>query len=288
MNINRLATTLLEVVIGIALFSIVMVAVFESMVTSANFSDYDITRDSIQGETVAFQNRVTNDFANSSWFFKYDPTTDTNVIDPLTGKKFPMYPTVSTDRSEITFLKLRTSMIVANSPKDEHYARVNFTNINTKPVDLSNYMDAEPTHVLVMNENYKSDPQWFVAAVWETNKKEGLSFDDNQNPNFLRHYRYAVEANKEGKKNLVRKYTNGYDSTGVLPPTSAWTLDEILFKDVTKVEFTTWLEDPTLNENQIRIAIDIERAPTGPRANSGAVISKRVDYTASMRSIYQD
>jgi hypothetical protein len=263
----------------------IMVAVLEAMIASTNYANFDQSRDSIQNETISFQNRMTNDFANAAWFFEYNPLQDQAYVDLVTGMKNRLYPKVSSDGSSITVIKLRSSMKIADSPNDERYARVNFTSDLTKPVDFADYIDATPTPVMIMNPDYRADPQWFVAAVWESNKV-GLSFDENQDPRNLRHYRYLLETNQDGRKDLVRKYVNGF--TSELPPSEEWLLDEVLYKDVQAVTFTTQLEDAELNENQIRISIDIERLPTGPQQNTGAKLKKRIDYTAAMRSIYQD
>lgn len=285
MKAMRRAMTMVEVIISITLFSAVMVAVLQTMLSTTNYVEFDASRTDLQTESMQFQNVVINDFANAAWFYPFDEDDDCSAVDPVSKARLPpLYPFVSTDRASIEFLKLRSSLVVANSPAAERYSFTNFREPDTQPVDFSRYVDAVPTPLMVMNPDYIADPQWFVAPAWESNRT-GLSFDENQNPELLRHYLYVVEADQTGTRNLVRKYLNGY--AGSQPKVEDWLFDEILLRDVATVEFATILEDANLNENQVKVSVFLERRPQGS-ASTGVTVKRRIDFTAAMRSINQE
>lgn len=276
--------SMVEMVISMTLFGVIMAAVLQSMVNTTNYVEFDATRTDLQTESMRFQNEVINDLANAAWFYRFDPVGDVLYRDSSTGLREALFPTVASDGSRLEFLKLRSSLMVAESPAEERYAFTNFRATTTAPVDFSAYVDATPTALMVMNPDYRADPQWYVASVWESSKV-GLDFDDNQDPELLRHYLYCVEAGADGTRNLVRKYLNGY--SGAQPAISAWKLDAILLRDVETVKFSTITEDENLNENQIRIQITMERG-SGRSAVTGATVSRVLDFTAAMRSINQE
>jgi prepilin-type N-terminal cleavage/methylation domain-containing protein len=281
----RHGLSLLELVISLSLFGVVMVAVLQSMISTTNYVEFDTARSEQETASIRFQNQVLNDFANAAWFFQFDANADRLYQDPVTKARVPLYPDVADDGSTIEFLRLRSSMTVADSPAKERYAHTNFRSDTTKPVDFSRYVDAVPTPLMIVNPKYIADPQWYVAPVWESHKV-GLDFDANQDPRNLRHYVYVVESNSRGTKSLVRKYLNGY--TGSKPAYSAWNLDEVLIDEVESVKFATHLQDDKLNENQVSLSVLLTRDLQGSAANTGAKVKRRIDFTAAMRSINQE
>lgn len=292
MNVPRCAMTMVEIIISLTLFSVVMVAVLQTMMSATNYVEFDASRTDLQTESMQFQNVVINDVASASWFYEFNPADDCAAVDPVTkARKPPMYPWVSSDGASIEFLKLRSSLKVADAPVDERYSFTNFREADTRPVDFSQYVDAVPTALMVMNPNYIQDPQWFVASVWESNRV-GLNFDQNQDSELLRHYLYVVEADETGTRNLVRKYLNGY--AGPQPSPDKWALDVVLLRDVTRVYFAICRDsiggavaDPDLHENQIKVSAFLDRRPQGS-ASTGVTVKRQLDFTASMRSINQD
>jgi type II secretory pathway pseudopilin PulG len=276
------AMSLLEVIIAMSLFSAVMVAVLQSMVSATNYANFDESRNDLDTDTVRLQNIVIQDLANAAWFFDYDPVFDQAKRD-VNGKRISLYPAVATDRKSIEFIKLRTSMTVSEKPSKDRYGQVNFNDESVKPVDFEQYKDAPPTPFMIMNPAYVADPQWYVAAVWES-WEVGRNFDQNQDPTMLRHYLYVVEKNSRGRNSLMRKYLNGY--TGPQPKASDWTLDAELIEGVEDATFTTYLEDPMLNENQVRISLQVKRDPND--VGAAATVARTIDLTVAMRSIYQE
>lgn len=277
--------TMMEMMIALIIFSAVMVGVIQSLISSTNYVDFDEARNNLNLAEMEFQKRTINDLANAAWFYRYDPIYDKLYINPVTKEHERLYPVTGKNGDTLEFIKLRTSSTVSDSPSDEHYATTNFKAKETV-VGLHQFLDALPTPLMVMNPDYIQDPQWFVAAAWESNEA-GLSFDDNQNPERLRHYLYAVEKDSSGTSNLVRKYLNGY--VGSPPPIDKWILDDVLIQDVVDVKFE--LPDPlvnsSLNENQISISVLVQRTPQGS-AQTGVTVKRRIQFTASMRSINQE
>ena len=64
-------------------------------------------------------------------------------------------------------------------------------------------------------------------------------------------------------------------------------LDSTVVNGVADVQFATWIEDTSLNENQVRIMVLLSREQSGTSATGGKV-QRRVEIIASMRSINQD
>ena len=277
--------TMMEMMIALIIFSSVMVGVIQSLISSTNYVDFDEARNNLNLAEMEFQKRTINDLANAAWFYRYDPKSDQMYIDPLTKAHERLFPVVGKDGDTLEFIKLRTSPIVSDSPSKEHYATTNFKS-KENVIGFNQFLDALPTPLMVMNPDYKQDPQWFVAAAWESNVA-GLSFDDNQNPDLLRHYLYAVEKDAAGTSNLVRKYLNGY--TGSPPPIDKWILDDVMIQNVVDVKFETPdpLVNDSLSENQISISVLVERTPQGA-AQTGVTVKRHIQFTASMRSINQE
>jgi hypothetical protein len=279
--------TLLEIIIALGIFFALMVGVMQAMVSTTNYVNFDETRNEVGLDTIKVQNAIIQDFANASWFYDYDSVTDKIRIatsGPYLNQRIPLFPLVGTDRKSISFIKLRTSLTVSSVPANDRYTHVSFRDSATTPIDLAEYKNATPTPFMIMNPNYTSDPALFVAAVWES-FESGLSFDENQDPHLLRIYAYLLESNKRGTKSLVRKYINGY-SGSTLPEYSTWTLDTELISDVIDVTFATFTEDTSLNRNQVRISIKLERTPSGPSGT--ARVQRTIDITTAMRSVSQD
>lgn len=277
MNSPRIALSLLEIVISMSLFGVVMVAVLQSMVSTTSYVDFDTARSDMTNAAMECQKRVIDDFANTAWFFAWDKDADRPKTDEKTNAREPLYPSVTDGGKRIEFLRLRSSLTANADPDKERYAYVNFRGDSSQPIEFSRYVDSSPTPLMVMNPNYIADPQLFVAPVWEA-AKTNLDFDENQDPTKLRHYLYMVEPNATGTQCLVRKYHNG---------DGKWVLDSTVVDGVAGVHFATWIEDTTLNENQVRIMVLLSREQSGTSATGGKV-QRRVEIIASMRSINQD
>ena len=108
------AMSLLEVIISLSLFSAVMVAVLQSMVSATNYANFDESKNNLETDTIRLQNAVIQDLANAAWFFDYDPVFYQAKRD-VNGKRISLYPAVATDRKAIEFIKLRTSLTVSLS-----------------------------------------------------------------------------------------------------------------------------------------------------------------------------
>jgi prepilin-type N-terminal cleavage/methylation domain-containing protein len=285
MKNTRLGMTMIEVAIALSLFSVIMVALLEATMSTTTYVEFDSTKTDMETATLQFEKRAGNDLANAAWFYRYDPKGDRSYVDEITGKREVLFPVVSADSKSFEFLRLRSSNQITDEPMQERYANINFLGTNTEPVGFSQYIDSFPTPFMIVNPDYRADPQLFVSPVWESNKKR-LSFDENNDPDLIRHFLYVVEPNNSGSRSLVRKYLNGY--TGTQPPPEAWKMDESLLDDVTDVKFSTYLQDTNLHQCQVRISVQMERLPQGATDGSAAKVKRRIDFTASMRSINQE
>jgi len=289
MKFTRSGMSMMEVAIALSLFSVIMVALLESMMSTTTFVEFDKSKTDLETAGLQFQKRVGNDLENAAWFYRYDKSAQRSYIDDITGKKEILFPTVSPDGKSFEFLRLRSSNQIMDAPVEERYASINFRGTNSEPVDFSQYVDAFPTPFMIVNPDYRADPQLFVAPVWESYKQSngrGLTFEQNNDPTLLRHFLYVVEANNSGSRSLVRKYLNGY--SGSPPPPAAWNMDQALLDDVTDIKFATYLQDTNLHQCQVRISVEMERLPQGATPGSAAKVKRRIDFVAAMRSINQE
>ena len=302
--------SLVEMIISLGIFSTMLVVVMQAMTSANSYSDLDRGQTDLEIASQNLRNDIEGDFANSAWFFRYDPVTMKAYIDPTTRLPVSLYPGVNTTSfSTIEFLKLRTSNYISSSssPKDEHFAQIRFDDPAQAAIPFSNYANAVPTCMLIFNDSYVGNDQMYVAPVWESSRS-GLRFAENQDPNLLRHYRYVLKPtpNFPNISQLWREYVNGADPSTIPNTTATWIPDKMLAEGVMAangqpaVRFESAMQldtragriPPTLNQNQIiHIQVNLVRAVNlreTPGMNNVATVSKLVDLTIAMRSISQE
>lgn len=279
---TRSALSLLEILISLAVFATFLIAALESMSSMRNFTNTHERVEDLENESKRILRTVTNDFANSAWFFQM---TAMNTSQP----RFPVvFKQASTGAyaDAIEFVKLRTERSLNTNAADLRVEHVNFANLADRPVPFSNYHQAKPVYSLVLNERYL-DPKlpgdsttWmndvYVAAVWES-AQSSQSFSDNADPTKIRVYRYEVQVSPDtGYGRLVRLYRNS--------ATGPWIEAEVLSENVLEFEVDRFDTRPGLNMNQISFRLVLERLDTGSAARARRV----VETTVAMRSITND
>lgn len=262
--------TLLEVSIAVTLFATLMVGVMQASISTTTYATVESTNTSVEVASVFLRNQIINDFANSAIFLAYDPVT-------MADTETQLYPAF-TGTSSVEFLKVRSSPTIAASPAQEHALHLNLaaavpTNNAQNSIAMSDYFNAPPVPFLIYNSAYASDPSMFVAPVWESSRS-GLTFAQNRDPSYLRHYRYIVLTNATtGLSNLLRQYSQGATSAA-----TQWTLDAVLAENVSNFS----VSQSATNAKQILISLDI----TGVSALDPSLQAKRhIDITAAMRSL---
>lgn len=293
MNHQRQAgVSLLEMLIALVMFSMIMAAVLNTMNGISSYVTQEETQNDFEMQGVLAVRQLTNDFGNSAWFYSVS-TAGATIHQMSTIRDFPK---VTKDTSSavgerldtIEFTKIRSSNTVDASPANEHY---NSTNIQTSTlIALSDYVNAKPIPLLVMNTNYPAVPtdnDVFVSHVWESTVTN--DFDQNSNFNRVRHYLLKVinynATDKTGQ--LVRKYYNGTGSAIPDDGTTPWTPGEVTVVLNNVRSFTVDIYDPNdatkpLNENQVKITIIQAKKP---KASSEATVQRKIEFIAAMRSI---
>lgn len=279
---TRTALSLVEIIISMAIFATFLVAALESMSGMRNFTSTHERVEDLENESKRILRTVTNDFANSAWFFQM---TAVNTSQPRFPVVFKQADT-GAYADAIEFVKLRTERSLNTDATDLRVEHVNFANPADRPVPFSSYHQAKPVYSLVLNERYL-DPKlpgdattWmndvYVSAVWES-AQPAQTFSDNADPAKIRVYRYEVQLSPDtGYGRLVRLYRNS--------ATAPWTEAEVLSENVLEFEVDRFDTRPGLNMNQIGFRLVLERRDAGNAARARRV----VETTVAMRSITND
>jgi prepilin-type N-terminal cleavage/methylation domain-containing protein len=306
----RRGFSLIEVTIALAVFSVLLLAMMQSMVSISGF----VAQEEGLGDVATMGrqaiNQITNDIGNTAWFYQYNQANH-QFANPLT----PLYPIVTkgpvvtlpsgatTELDSIEFIKIRTSTNVAASPYAEHYSTLPFFSNTTPPsvwtLDRYNVTGATPattssvatsTPLLVVNPNYPQAPGSFdilVSHVWESGNA-GYSFDQNMDPTMLRHTRLEVITNSGGVQQLVRSYYDGNGSTlpadvnGSWNPTDQPVLMDYVQSFVINTQQNTQGTTNNVQSNQISFTITINKPDPSNPVNS---TQRTFCVFAAMRSI---
>jgi prepilin-type N-terminal cleavage/methylation domain-containing protein len=304
---SRRGFSLIEVTIALGVFSALMVALMQSMISISGYVSQEEGLGDLATMGRAAINQITNDMANTAWFYQYNPGAH-KLANPLT----PLYPLVtknfvtSTDSSgntvtneldSIEFIKIRTSSTVSSSPYDEHYSSMPFMTNTTPPAVVTidqyngvNTAQTTSTPLLVANSNYPQAPDAFdilVSHVWES-AFVGYSFDQNMDPTMLRHYRLEVITNSQNVQQLVRSYYNGNGGTMPADVNGSWNPgDQPVLMDyvqsfVVNTQQNTQGGTNNIQANQISFSITVNK----PNPNNPTTTTLRTfTVYASMRSI---
>lgn len=257
----RHGLSLVEMMIALALFSALMVAVVETAISVRGFSGQheDIIDLEQEGRTIL--NQVTTDLSNSGWF----SSNNGSVTYPNITTAAPV-----TFGNEIRFLRVRA---VAPGSTDLGIAHLDFS----LPISR---MDEWKTPVnavtgLVADEDFVNNgPTRLVTPVWEpisSRVSDPLSYDENSDPTLLRAYRYRVIPSTSGRGTLRREFREG--TTGPWQQdTSLGDLGQHIFSFVVAYQ---------PGSQRVRISLELRRdVPERGRA------IRRFEGVAAMRSAY--
>lgn len=296
----RQGLSLLEVIIALAVFSVLVVAVTQSVVSTRRFAEMQDIEHVVEFKGARALDRITADLCNSAW-------GPNRVAVPTNASIFPRVGAGATAFGDsLSFFKLRTQDAIVANPAQVGVDRVNFddfTAVNV-PVALSAFTQGRPIGALVLNSAWNpaspNDPP-FVALVWESfqslqSTTAGANFTANQDPANLRQFRYTVIPDlRTGLGVLVRQFRNGgtADDSGwpaaVVPDNAVAIVD-----DVVEVRFATYLTEADasaalLNANQIRMTLILAQASRETDAvdagGAGVLIRRRFAATVALRSV---
>lgn len=279
----RAALTLLEVVIGLALFATVMVAVIESTAAVRSYAVMHERTDDLESEGRTILRQLSADLSNAAWYFdRSDPTV---AAVPLLPRVVRAADPAASLGDELVFLKLRTERNVNNNPAVLQVEHVNLS--GAAPRRMADYATAPVVYSLVLNEGFVDNGSMpFVSTVWES-YEGGLTHAENQDRTRLRHYRYAVVPNPQtGRGELRRFYCNGLpvDEGG----SEAWVSDndQAWGRHIASLRFDTFVTTAgtgqrRLSPNQIRVHLELRHDGQDGRASARRVFQA----TIALRSI---
>ncbi len=224
------------------------------------------------------------------------------------------------EKDVLEYVKVRTSDRIAYSPLDERYEAI-LNQPGVTVTTLDQFQTGVPTPFMIVNDNYPAaatNNDIFVSHVWEAGRNASsksatplshvpLTFDQNQNPAYLRHYHLEVINVGVNSVNpsiqtgtLVRTYWNGNgsslpasgnDTTGSASASAlpSWNPDDqqvLLYNVQSFVVRTIYqpLANATLLQpNQISVSIVIQ----DPTANPAVFVSRTISFITAMRSLAQ-
>ena len=263
---NNKGMSLLEVTIGMALFSILMVLVIETTLSIRDFSaNYEENID-LEEEGRRIINQVTADFSNSAWF-----NDGTNV-----------FPFASSGISEITYGNSVQFLRLRSNGSDRSQVGIASFDFKTPSSRMSEWKT--PSSIvpgLVVDENYSllNGTGPLVSQVWEPiARRRGFPADFIQNKQLsnLRIYQYIVGSppnNSLGRGVLKRKWSD----TGV---NGTFNDDESIGELGRHIHWFIIQPDP--GTQRIRLFLELR----GPEQQSGkAVAVRRFSTIITMRSM---
>jgi prepilin-type N-terminal cleavage/methylation domain-containing protein len=255
----RHGLSLVEMMIALALFTALMVAVVETAISVRGFSGQheDIIDLEQEGRTIL--NQVTADLSNSGWFNNGSVT-------------YPNITAVSdlTFGNEVRFLRIRA---VAPGSTELGIAHLDFSVPISRMEEWKTPLNAV-TGLVADEEFVNNGPTRLVTPVWEpisSRISDPLSYAENSDPTLLRAYRYRVIPSPSGRGTLRREFREGTTGTWQ-QDTSLGDLGQHIFSFVVAYQ---------PGSQRVRISLELRRdVPERGRA------IRRFEGVAAMRSVY--
>ena len=261
--------SLLEVTIGMSLFSILMVLVIETTLSIRDFSANYEESIELEEEGRRIIKQVTADFSNSAWY---------------NGADFPKAtPTISGYGNSVKFLRLRSN---GSDTSQVGIAPFDFKTRTSRMSEWKTPSSTVPGLVvnggvnggMVLNSIPPRPLPLEISPTWEpilSKRGTPLDIDGNKLLSNLRQYQYVVESpanNSIGRGVLKRKYS---DDVGV-----TWHDDTSIGDLGRHIHWFIIQPDPTTQ--RVRLFLELR----GPEQQSGKAVSVRSFSTIiAMRSI---
>jgi type II secretory pathway pseudopilin PulG len=269
----RHGSTLLEVVLALAVLGMALAVTLESMVGISSFARFQERQGDLAEQCRRLADHLHRDLANTAWFVR-------------TGKdgkqQERLYPQVIAGDSKgfgdaLYFLRLRSEHRLAPTPGGTTIATVDFS--REPPVPMDRYARAEGVRSLLLNPQWRGDRVGtpFAIPAWES--PAPLTFSGAQDPAKLRHYRLIVRPDLAvtGRGVLLREYRDGLKGP--------WRDDERLAENIVRFTVRTNREQPGLHPNQLLVSVvmQVDDPQTGePRQR------RTLDMAVAMRSGFSE
>ncbi len=260
---SRLALTLIEVVISIAILATLLVAVIEASLSVRSFTDQHENLLDLEMEGRQILNQVSSDLSNTTWFNH--------------GTALPVAPP-DTFGNRIEFLRIRN---VSPGSTATGISRVDFTRPAARMQDWKDPLLLPAVTGLVVDEDYVTNgPGTLVNPVWETTalrSGDALTFDENRDLLNLRIYVYRVEPTSSGRGTLRRYYREGSATGPLVRDTHLGDLGRNVYSFSARVE-----------GQRVILALELRRNPPGAAVVPGTPVTPQVSHfetIIAMRSI---
>jgi type II secretory pathway pseudopilin PulG len=274
--IHRLnaGSTLVELLMGMAVLSIALGITLESMVYVSNFAGLHARQGDLDEQCRKISRQMHQDLANTAWFVGENPLT--NQVERL----FPQVVDGGPDQlaDELVFLRLRTERTAGATASDSQVEPVNF--LTEPPVPMKRYAEAAGVRSLILN------PAWvpgnaqslFATTTWESSAPT-IAFEHARDASMLRHYRYIVrpDLTVTGRGILFRETRDG--------DAAAWITDERIADNLVSITFATNREIPWLNANQLMVSISLQ---ADDLRTGQARAQRNLQMVIAMRSLFSE
>lgn len=281
----RKGMSLLEMVIAMSMLLVVVGLAMNALLDTKGLAKNIDDDESLEDDIRLFKQTVGGDLANTGWFFSGTVTTPNPV--PTYPQVHFSYRNSSLDVASpqpnasslipslyedgrvvgltstrpgilsadvLYFIKIKSSSTVSANPSMQRVDQINFKAQSS--VSLDQFAAAPPALNLVFNSIPGAVFQPLVSPVWESNLN-GLTWAQNAQPENLRIYRYYVVPDiATGYRTgiLMKSYANAGNATVTANNNDwAWMDEGEICHDIKSLTFDTYLTDPLLAQDQIRV-----------------------------------
>lgn len=275
--------TLLEILISTALFSTMLVLVFEAMANMRGLASTVEDADILEEQAARAKRAIARDFANSGWFYclpgangrKFypqihlgsqqtwqkpiapEPEVTIPLFNPMTATYVPTPFEASVTLSRASVLGdaiVFTRLQPEGQPHTDTPARhgAGIVDMRTaRPMSMDQFANARAVQGLVINPN-ATDQSELSSVVWETTPaalSAGIKARDLYDDTKIRLFCYRVVPDPAtGRGQLIRYYSN--PDSGDRNTDAAWQIDEVIAEDVVGMriysfEMASWYSGTT-------------------------------------------
>lgn len=254
----RNGSTLMELVLALAVLAMALGITLESLVSVNSFGGFHARQSDLDEQLRRVSDRLHADLANTAWFVQYNSHTKRQErILPRVVRSDP-----DGFGDELHYLRLRSEHTLGPTPDDSRVAAVDFA--REAPTPMDQFARAHGVRSLLLNpgwtvggktadaEKKKTDEKNtpFAVPAWES---AGLiDFTASQDLDHVRQYRLIVRPDLEvtGRGVLLREYRDGNQGR--------WISDERIADNLVSFTVLTNRELPTLHANQLMISLTVQ------------------------------
>lgn len=248
----RNGSTLMELILALAVLAMALGITLESLVSVNSFGGFHSRRGDLDEQLRRVTGRLHADLANTAWFIRYNPRTGSQE------RLLPRVVRADPDGfgDELHYLRLRSEHTLGATPTESRVAAVDFA--REAPTPMDQFARAHGVRSLLLNPAWTVDGKKkadekktpFALPAWES--AEPIDFAASQDLDHLRQYRLIIRPDLEltGRGVLLREYRDG--------DKGQWISDERIADNLVSFTVLTNRELPTLHANQLMISLTLQ------------------------------